>query len=47
MPTGCERVRLAGALLAGLLLGTGARADTAPPDASPIYGVTIPAGYRQ
>ena len=48
MPTGSERGHArAGALLAGLLLATGARADTAPPDASPIYGVTITAGYRQ
>ena len=46
MPTGCERAPLAACLLAGLLLAPAARADT-PPDASPIYGVTIPEGYRQ
>ena len=48
MPTGSERKRAvrAGGLVA-CLLSSSAWADAQPPEGSPIYGVTIPEGYRQ
>jgi hypothetical protein len=48
MPTDYERKRAARAgCLVACLLSSSAWADAQPPEASPIYWVTIPEGYRQ
>jgi hypothetical protein len=43
----CNALLCAGAMLASLVLVSGSEAGPASEAASPIYGVTVPEGYRQ